>query len=206
MDLTSGVTWFRGSSVRIRRGGREIHVDPCGVTEASVADYILLTHPHYDNFSEEDIARVRGPETVVIAPASMKKQLEDADHFLRPGDMLQLEGVDVLAMPANTPERKFHPQENGWLGYVFTLDGVTYYHAGDTDYLESMATIRCDVAFLPCDGHYTMTGAEAVRAAEACDAAVLVPVHWGDSWGTPEDIERMRRAFRGDVRVLPRAL
>ena len=81
MDLTSGVSWFRGSSVRIRRGGREIHVDPSGLTEEGPADYVLLTHPHYDNFSEENIARVRGAGTTVIAPASMKKQLADADHF-----------------------------------------------------------------------------------------------------------------------------
>ena len=170
MDLTSCVSWFRGSSIRIRRSGCEVQVDPWGLTESSVADYILLTHPHYDNFSEADIARVRGPGTVVIAPATMKKQLKDADHFLRPGDMLQLEGLDVLAVPAYTPEKKFHPQENGWLGYVFTLDGVTYYHAGDTDYLESITTIRCDVAFLPCDGHYTMGPEEAARAAQACGA------------------------------------
>lgn len=206
MDLASGVSWFRGSSVRIRRGGHEIHVDPCGLTESGTADYILLTHPHYDNFSEEDIARVRGPETIVIAPASMKKQLEDADHFLRPGDMLQLEGVDVLAVPAYSPEKKFHLQENGWLGYVFSLGGVTYYHAGDTEYLDSMGTIRCDVAFLPCDGHYTMDANDAVRAAKACGAAVLVPVHWGDSWGSADEVERMRAAFPREVRVFPRAL
>ena len=149
MELTTGVTWFRGSSVRIRRGVHEVQVDPYAVSEPSAADYVLLTHPHYANFSEADIARVRGPQTIVIAPASMKKQLQDADHFLRPGDMLQLEGLDLLAMPAYNVEKKYHPQESGWLGYVFTLDGVTYYHAGDTDYLDSMETIRCDVAFLP---------------------------------------------------------
>ena len=135
MDLTRGISWFRGSSVRIRRDGTEIHIDPSGITEGDPADYVLLTHRHCDNFSEENIARVRGPGTTVIAPASMKKQLADADHFLRPCDMLQLEGVDVLAVPAYTPEKKFHPLENGWLGYVFTLDRVTYYHAGDTGLL-----------------------------------------------------------------------
>ena len=206
MDLTSGVSWFRGSSVRIRRAGLEVQIDPLGLTESSVADYVLLTHPHYDNFSEQDIARVRGPDTVVIAPASMKKQLEDADHFLRPGDMLQLDGFDVLAVPAYNVDKKFHPPESGWLGYVFTLGDVTYYHAGDTDYLDSMETIRCDVAFLPCDGHYTMGPDEAVRAARACRAAVMIPVHWGDSWGSAEDVERMRKDFPGEVRVLPRAL
>ena len=206
MELTTGVTWFRGSSVRIRRGVHEVQVDPYAVSEPSAADYVLLTHPHYDNFSEADIARVRGPKTIVIAPASMKKQLQDADHCLRPGDMLQLEGLDLLAMPAYNVEKKYHPQESGWLGYVFTLDGVTYYHAGDTDYLDSMETIRCDVAFLPCDAQYTMGPEEAVRAGQACGASVLVPVHWGESWGSPEDVERMRSAFSGEVKILPRAL
>ncbi|HET9949955.1 MAG TPA: MBL fold metallo-hydrolase, partial [Longimicrobiales bacterium] len=84
-DLLDGVTWFRGSSIRIRRGGLEIHVDPFDVTEGSAADLVLLTHPHYDNFSEVDIARVRVSSTVVVAPASMKKLLPDADHFMRPG-------------------------------------------------------------------------------------------------------------------------
>ncbi len=206
MELTTGVTWFRGSSVRIRRGVHEVQVDPYAVSEPSAADYVLLTHQHYDNFSEADIARVRGPQTIVIAPASMKKQLQDADHFLRPGDMLQLEGLDLLAMPAYNVEKKYHPQESGWLGYMFTLDGVTYYHAGDTDYLDSMETIRCDVAFLPCDAQYTMGPEEAVRAGQACGASVLVPVHWGESWGSPEDVERMRSAFSGEVKILPRAL
>jgi L-ascorbate metabolism protein UlaG (beta-lactamase superfamily) len=73
MDLSSGVSWFRGSSVRIRRGGRKIHVDPSGLTEEGPADYILLTHPYYDSFSEKSLALVRGPETIVIAPSSMKK-------------------------------------------------------------------------------------------------------------------------------------
>ena len=179
-------------------------MDPLGLTEHSVADFILLTHPHYDNFSEEEIARARGPHTVVIAPSSMKKQLEHADHLLRPGDMLHLEGLDVLAVPAYTPDKKFHPQENSWLGYVFTLGGVTYYHAGDTDYLDAMTTVRCAVAFLPCDGHYTMGPDDAVRAATACGASVLVPVHWGDTWGSLDDISRMRERFPGEVLVLPR--
>ncbi len=108
-DHLDGITWFRGSSVRIRRMGTEIHVDPIAVDEDSKADFVLLTHPHYDNFSEDDIARVRGPNTVLIAPASMKKQLDDADHFMRPGDMLQIDGLDVLAIRSSTPRRM-----DGW--------------------------------------------------------------------------------------------
>jgi L-ascorbate metabolism protein UlaG (beta-lactamase superfamily) len=203
-DMLEGITWFRGSSVRIRRAGLEIHVDPIGVTGDSRADLILLTHPHYDNFSESDIDRVRSPRTVVVAPASMKKLLDDADHFMRPGDMLQLEGLDILAVPAHNLEKRFHRPEQGWLGYVFTVGGVTYYHAGDTDFLPSMSGIRCDVVFLPCGGHYTMGPRDAARAAEACGASVVVPIHFGEPHGTREEVEAIRDLFQGEVHFLER--
>jgi L-ascorbate metabolism protein UlaG (beta-lactamase superfamily) len=204
-DLLDGVTWFRNSSVRIRRAGVEIHVDPLGLAEDSAADLVLLTHPHYDNFSEADIARVRTPETVLVAPASMKKLLADADHFMRPGDMLQLDGLDILAVPAHNVEKKFHTPDHGWLGYVFTVGGVTYYHAGDTDFLPSMLGIRCDVAFLPCGGHYTMGVEDAAKAGQACGAEVIVPIHWGEPHGTRQDVERLTALFPGRVCILERA-
>lgn len=203
-DMLHGITWFRGSSVRVRRAGLEIHVDPIGVSDDSKADVILLTHPHYDNFSEADIDRVRTSRTVVVAPASMKKLLDDGDHFMRPGDMLQLDGLDVLAVPAHNVGKRFHRPEQGWLGYVFTVGDVTYYHAGDTDFLPSMADIRCDVAFLPCGGHYTMGPADAARAAAACGAAAVVPIHWGEPHGTREEVEAIRDLFHGEVHILDR--
>ena len=201
-DSLDGITWFRGSSVRIRRGDLEVHVDPLAVDEESEADFVLLTHPHYDNFSEDDIAKVRGERTVLIAPASMKKQLDDADHFMRPGDMLQLDHFDVLAVPAHNVGKKFHTADQGWLGYVFTVDGTTYYHAGDTDFLDAMHGIRCDVAFLPVGGHYTMGVEDAAKAGEACGAEVVVPIHWGDPHGTEDDIRRLDDLFARTVRVL----
>lgn len=201
-DSLDGITWFRGSSVRIRHQGLEIHVDPLGVDEDSEADFVLLTHPHYDNFSEDDIARVRGARTVLIAPASMKKQLDDADHFMRPGDMLQLDGFDVLAVPAHNVDKKFHTPDQGWLGYVFTIGDTTYYHAGDTDFLDAMYGIRCDIAFLPVGGHYTMGVEDAARAGEACGAEVVVPIHWGDPHGSDEDIRRLDELFSRDVHLL----
>ncbi len=203
-DVLDGITWFRGSSVRIRLSGVEIHVDPLGLTEDSAADLVLLTHPHYDNFSEADIARVRTSDTVVIAPATMKKLLADADHFMRPGDMLQLDGFDVLAVPAHNVDKKFHTADHGWLGYVFTVEGTTFYHAGDTDFLPSMSEIRCDVAFLPCGGHYTMGVEDAARAGEACGAEIIVPIHWGEPHGTREEVGQLEKLFSREVGILER--
>lgn len=203
-DMLAGIAWLRGSSVRIRRAGVEIHVDPMGLDEEAKADFILLTHPHYDNFSEDGIDRVRQENTVVVAPATMKKQLGDADHFMRPGDMLQLDTLDVLAVPAHNLDKKFHTQDDGWLGYVFTIGNVTYYHAGDTDFLPAMFGIRCDVAFIPCGGHYTMGVQDAAHAAEACGASILVPIHWGEPDCTREEVEQLNDLFSGTVCILER--
>jgi L-ascorbate metabolism protein UlaG (beta-lactamase superfamily) len=182
----------------------EIHVDPWGVTERSAADYVLLTHPHYDNFSEEDIEKVRGSETVVVAPVGMRKQLEDLDHLLRPGDLIQLNRIDILAVPAHNLERKFHPPDSGWLGYVFTIDGVTYFHAGHTDPLESLARIRCDVALLPCSTDYTMSPEDAIKLAEACGAQVLVPLHWEENKEGVAQLRALADQFSGTIELLER--
>lgn len=203
-DLLDGVTWFRHSSIRIRRGGLEVHVDPWGVTERSAADFVLLTHPHYDNFSEEDIAKVRGSDTVVIAPVEMRKQLEDPDHLIRPGDLMQLNRIDILAVPAHNTERKFHPPGAGWLGYVFTIDDITYYHAGHTDLLESMAGIRCDVALFPCSSDYTMSSEDAIGLAESCGARVLVPLHWEENKTGIGELRALADQFSGTIELIER--
>jgi len=203
-DFLDGVTWFRQSSVRIRRGGLEIHVDPWGVTEQSVADYILLTHPHYDSFLEEDIEKLKGPDTIVVAPSSMRKQLGGVDHFLRPGDLVQLDRIDILAVPAYNVQGRFHPACAGWLGYVFSMTDATYYHTGHTDFLDSMRGIRCDVAFVACCSDYTMGPEEALTVGEACGAAVLVPIHWSDRAGPPEELRDTSDRYSGEVRILER--
>lgn len=198
-----GVRWFRQLSVRVRRGGVTIHVDPNGVpSNEPPADFILLTHPHYDVFSERDIEQIRHPETVVIAPASMKKLVSDGDHYLTPGDGIQVGGVDIVAVPAYNLARRYHPKEAGWLGYLFSIDGVTYYHAGHTGLIPSMSRLQCDVAFLPCDGKYSMGAAEMVRAAEACHARVVVPIHCGGIPGGKGELERIRKTFPGEVALL----
>jgi L-ascorbate metabolism protein UlaG (beta-lactamase superfamily) len=87
---------------------------------------------------------------------------------------------------------------------VFTIGDTTYYHAGDTDFLPSMFGIRCDVAFLPCGGSYTMGVEDAARAGEACGAEIIVPIHWGEPHGSEADIERLAELFSREVFVLQR--
>ena len=202
-EVLRGVRWFRQLSVRVRRGGITLHVDPNGISASEEpADFILLTHPHYDVFSERDIDRLKKPGTVIIAPASMKKLVPDGDHYMTAGDALQIGGADILAVPAYNASRRYHPRGAGWLGYVFSLGGVTYYHAGHTSLIPPMTGLNCDVAFLPCDGKYSMGPAEMLRAGEACGARVVVPIHCGAVPGVREEFEKLRSSFPGEIALL----
>ncbi len=67
-----------------------------------------------------------------------------------------------------------------------------------------MFGIRCDVAFLPCGGHYTMGVDDAARAGEACGAETIIPIHWGEPHGDRGDVERLNDLFSGKVVILDR--
>jgi L-ascorbate metabolism protein UlaG (beta-lactamase superfamily) len=70
--MTENIEVFTQSSIRIKDGNRTIYFDPYQMREEPKdADYILITHDHYDHFSPEDIAKVSGSNTVLIVPERM---------------------------------------------------------------------------------------------------------------------------------------
>jgi L-ascorbate metabolism protein UlaG (beta-lactamase superfamily) len=45
---------------------------------------------------------------------------------------------------------------------------------------------------------------DAARAAEACAASVVVPIHWGEPHATREEVEKIRELCDGEVCLLER--
>ena len=66
-----------------------------------------------------------------------------------------------------------------------------------------MMSVRCDVAFLPVDGHYTMNAADAARAGIFCGAQVVVPIRWSDG-PTADEAQRLAEAEDLNVELLER--
>ena len=57
--MVDNITVNTQSSIRIESRVRVIYADPLGINDdVHDADYILITHDHYDHFSPEDIERV----------------------------------------------------------------------------------------------------------------------------------------------------
>ena len=199
---------FTQSAIRLEgAAGTVAYLDPFSLTDdqaAHDADYVLLTHAHYDHLSPRDYARVAGERTVVVAPASMADDVRGlraaATHLMAAGERLELPGLVVEAVPAYNvePERLgMHPRDNGWLGYVLSVDGdpTRYYVAGDPDQNRDNETVSCDVALVPIGGTYTMDARQAAAFVNALRPRLAVPTHYGSIVGTYADFD----AFSAEV-------
>jgi L-ascorbate metabolism protein UlaG (beta-lactamase superfamily) len=189
-------TWFRQSAYRWDGDGLTVYIDPWQA-QGTAADLILITHAHEDHYQPEEIERLRKDGTRIVAPHDIAAELSGNVTPVVPGDSLEISGVRIQAVPAyNIVEERLemHPRANNWVGYLLTLDGRTYYHAGDTDHLPELESVRANVTFLPIGGTYTMDADEAGGLARAISPELAVPMHYGFVVGSPSDAERFAKA------------
>jgi L-ascorbate metabolism protein UlaG (beta-lactamase superfamily) len=192
-------TWFKQSAYYWQGDGINVYIDPWGITDPKPADVVFITHAHFDHFNEEDLKKVVRRETILVAPRNVAQELSGDVHPVSPGDSIEVSGIKVQAVPAyNVVESRLeaHPKSNNWVGYILTLDGTTYYHAGDTDHAPELDDVKADVAFLPIGGTYTMPVQEAAQLAKVIAPQIAVPMHYGfvEGVGKEADGEAFRRA------------
>ena len=84
-------------------------------------------------------------------------------------------------------DKCFHSKSNNWVGYIIDINNTKYYIAGDTDITDESKDVKCDVAFLPVGGTYTMDYREAATLANIIKPKIVVPIHYGYLVGTKED-------------------
>ncbi|MGD8624466.1 MAG: MBL fold metallo-hydrolase [Anaerolineae bacterium] len=207
--LVDKLHWLGHDSFRLD-GPVVIYFDPWQLQgDLPRADLVFVSHEHHDHCSPEDVAKISGPDTVVVANAGSADRLPRA-QTVRPGDNLQVKGIEIEAVRAynvdkfRSPGVPFHPREADHVGYVVTVEGVRLYHTGDTDPIPEMDEIDCDVALLPVSGKYVMTAEEAVEAAGMLQPQIVVPMHYGSGIGGGDDGQRFAGMYDGDVAVLKR--
>ena len=157
------------------------------------ADIVFITHDHYDHYSEEDIDKVINENTTIIIPEELLTKLlrkginKNAIITVEPNEKYMVQGIKFETIPAYNTNKIFHPKENGWVGYIITLDDIRYYIAGDTDITEENRKVKCDVAFVPVGGTYTMDFKEAAQLINEIQPKIAVPIHYGSVVGTKQD-------------------
>jgi len=195
---TANITVNTQSSIRID-GSKVLYFDPFQIASQSHdADLVFITHSHYDHFDPESVSKVSKADTVFIAPASMEQEMRkiagDVELILmEPGATRDVSGISVKTVPAYNRLKPFHPKRNGWCGYVVTMDGGRYYVAGDTDAINELSSVKCDVALVPIGGTYTMNAKDAAKLVNEIRPAVVIPTHYGSIVGKPEDALAFRK-------------
>lgn len=181
------------SSIRINKD-KIIYIDPFKIDKNyNDADIVFITHDHYDHYSEEDIDKVINKNTTIIIPEELLTKLlrkginKNAIITVEPNIKYMVQGIKFETIPAYNTNKSFHPKENDWVGYIITLNDIRYYVAGDTDITEENRKVKCDVAFVPVGGTYTMDFKEAAQLINEIQPKIAVPIHYGSVVGTEQD-------------------
>jgi L-ascorbate metabolism protein UlaG (beta-lactamase superfamily) len=181
------------SSIKFNKE-KVIYIDPFKIDKNyNDADIIFITHDHYDHYSEEDIDKVKKDNTIIVAPEELYKKIinqgfrEDFIIPVEPDESDIASDIQFETIPAYNTNKQFHPKGNNWLGYILEIDGIRYYIAGDTDITEENKQVKCDIAFVPVGGTYTMDFKEAAQLVNEIKPKIAVPIHYGSIVGKNQD-------------------
>ncbi|MFA5069768.1 MAG: MBL fold metallo-hydrolase [Patescibacteria group bacterium] len=199
------IKWLGQSGFKIiTAAGKTIYLDPYKVpAESPLADFIFITHGHFDHFSPEVIAKIRGEKTQIYCSAELASKIGGQLKTVKPGDKFAADGFGVQVVPAYNINKDFHPKENNWVGFILEIDGQRIYHAGDTDLIPEMKDLKnIDIALLPVGGTYTMNWQEAAEAVKAFAPKMVIPMHYGEAAGSDDDAINFKQAVGEKVVIL----
>ena len=171
------------------------------------ADFIFITHDHYDHLDIDVVKEISKSTTTIIANEFVVKQLGYGialKNWVRDDFSCNNFKFNVFAVPAyNTTEGRdqFHPQGRD-NGYIVTIGGTVIYLPGDCETMEEMNKFgKIDIAFLPVNQPYTMTIEQAIQAVLILMPTIVYPFHYGET--DLEVFEEKVKSIGVEVKIFP---
>ncbi len=191
------ITWFSHATLGLEVDGYHLLVDPyftgnpAATTTADQvnADYILVTHGHFDHVTDVVAIAKRTGATVIsnfeiigwVSKQGVQNTHEQhigGGHDYPFGNVKLTPAMHGSGLPDGT---------NGGnpAGFLLTLkDGKRIYISGDTGLFSDMQLIGqegIEVAFLPIGDNYTMGPDDAYKAVELIKPKHVIPIHY-NTW------------------------
>lgn len=202
---------FAQNAIKITtKEGKNIYCDPFKLKKGlpNDADIIFITHEHFDHFSPEDINIIKNSSTKIVVTKDLyERTIElgfDKKNVLTvtPNNEYNFEGIVFNTIPAYNINKNFHKREYEWVSYLLKIDDEVVYIAGDTDVTDEALNVKCDIAFVPIGGTYTMTAGEAAKLIEhILPRKYVVPTHYQTIVGSVEDAVKFKKLLENKVEV-----
>jgi len=197
-QIIKNMTWFHHDSFMLELDEKIIYIDPFKIETGRTADYIFITHEHYDHCSPEDIKKIASKTTVIVCTDKSAEKLKGYIlKIVKPGDSIMLGNIKVEAVSAYNNKKPFHPKKDGKVGYIINYKGTRTYHMGDTDLIDEMKSAgKISVALVPVSGTFVMTAKEAAEAVDLIKPEIAIPMHYGLIVGNKNDGEEFKNLIK----------
>ena len=195
------------SSLKIKYNDKIIYFDPFKIEDSlNDADYIFITHSHYDHFSKEDILKVRNNNTKIVVPSDLESEVSDFKEVIivKPNEEYIIDDIKFKTVPAYNKTKEFHKRSNNWVGYIINLNNENIYVSGDTDVVDELYDISCDIACICIGGYYTCDYIEASKLINSIKPKFTIPIHYSTVVGTIEDAYKFKELVgnSSEVKIL----
>lgn len=194
--MSTKVTWLGHATLLIEVNGTRLLIDPflsenpqaTIKPEEAQANYILISHGHFDHVADA-LAVARRTGATVISNFEIctwfNKQGYENTHPQHIGGGFNYPFGRVKLTPAlhgsTLPDGTSGGNPCGFLLY---LEGKKIYHAADTGLFGDMRLIGeegIDLAVLPIGDNFTMGPDDALRAVKLIQPRVVIPIHY-NTW------------------------
>ncbi len=209
------IVWLGHSSFEIRAAGKTLVIDPWlenpsypAGYEVAACDVIAVTHGHFDHIGSVAALAARTGATVVanyeIATWLSSKGVSRAEGMNK-GGTIDVGGFG-LTMTHATHSSTIQDGDvmvpaGEACGFVVSVEGKSFYYAGDTGVHSDMALVKelyaPELAFLPIGDRFTMGPREAALAVKLTGAKRVIPMHYGTFellTGTPGQLQQLTDA------------
>lgn len=177
-----------------------IYFDPYNIKEKyHDADYIFITHDHYDHYDLSSINNIKKETTKIIVPEC----LSDKEHtiIVEPEKSYELDNLKFTTVRSYNVDKNFHPKEKNYVGYNLLINGYYYYIMGDTDRTLDADRVKTDICFVPIGGTYTMNVDEAVEYINDLKPKKAIPIHYGSITGSKLLAQEFKDKVAKDIDV-----
>ena len=159
-------------------GDKIIYFDPYKVVdEVHDADYIFITHDHYDHYDIESINNIKKDSTKIIVPECLKDV--DNNMVVDVDSEYEIDAIKFNTISSYNINKDYHPKSKKYVGYNVLLDGIYYYVMGDTDRTDEANLVKTDICFVPIGGTFTMDVEEASNYINYIRPKKAIPIHYG---------------------------